>query len=62
MVLHIFSFTVYESSGKYPEGLFGSGNLQAVGLFDECLDVEAQSFNDTATGYFISTVFLCKIF
>ena len=30
---------VYESTGKYPEGLFGSGNLHAVGLFDECLAV-----------------------
>ena len=30
---------VYESTGKYPESLFGSYNLHAVGLFDECLAV-----------------------
>jgi len=41
---------VYESSGKNPEGLFGSATLQAMGLFDECLDVKAQSFNDTTAG------------
>ncbi len=39
---------MYESSGKFPEGLFGSRTLQTFGLFDECLAVEAQSFNDTA--------------
>ncbi len=45
-----FFHAVYESSGKNPEGLFGSVTLQAMGLFDECLDVKAQSFNDTTTG------------
>lgn len=32
---------MYESTAKYPEALFGGGNLHAVGLFDECLAVRA---------------------
>lgn len=33
-----------ESSGHMPPGLFGSYNLKADGLFDECQDVQAPHF------------------
>ena len=33
-----------ESSGKVPVGLYGSGNLHADGLFDECLAIRAPNF------------------
>ena len=41
---------MYESSGKHAEGLFGSRTVQAFGLFDECLAVQARPFNDTSKG------------
>ena len=42
-----------ESSGKVPVGLFGSGNLHADGLFDECLAVRAPNFDGQyCTAYF----------
>ena len=34
-----------ESSAKLPPGLFGSNNIHADGLFDECLAVRAPGFN-----------------
>ena len=30
---------MYESTGSYPDGLFDSLNVHAVGLFDECLNI-----------------------
>ena len=36
--------TVQESSGIIPSGLFGSGNYNADGLFDECLRIRAPNF------------------
>jgi hypothetical protein len=36
---------VQESSGDLPPGLFGSNNIHADGLFDECLAVKAPGFN-----------------
>jgi hypothetical protein len=37
--------TVQESSAKLPPGLFGSRNIHADGLFDECLAVRAPGFD-----------------
>ncbi len=34
-----------ESTAKLPPGLFGSNNIHADGLFDECLAVQAPGFN-----------------
>lgn len=34
-----------ESTAKLPPGLFGSNNIHADGLFDECLAVRAPGFN-----------------
>ena len=34
---------MHESSGDFPEGVFGNFQLHGVGLFDECLAVEAPS-------------------
>lgn len=30
---------MYESTGQFPEGYIGGGNVHAVGLFDECLSI-----------------------
>ena len=35
---------MHESTGQYPEGLIGSLQLHAMGLFDECLAVNAPTF------------------
>jgi hypothetical protein len=35
---------VRESTGGFPEGLFGALNTHSVGLFDECLAVRAPDF------------------
>ena len=32
---------MYESTGQFPEGYVGGGNVHAVGLFDECLSIRA---------------------
>ena len=50
---------MYESSGKDPEGIWDESAYmnQAVGLFDECIAVQAEPFNDTFTGTIYSTVF-----
>ena len=36
---------VQESTAKLPPGLFGSNNIHADGLFDECLAVRAPGFD-----------------
>lgn len=46
-------FSVYESSGKYPDGMFGNLAFHAFGLFDECLAIKADSLYDENTGYVI---------
>ena len=50
--------TVYESTGEYPDGLIGSLQYNAVGLFDECLSVRA--VNATFTGQYCTVFFLAK--
>ena len=36
---------VKESTGQLPPGLFGSSNIHAEGLFDECIAIRAPEFN-----------------
>ena len=36
--------SVRESTGGFPEGLFGALNMNSVGLFDECLAIRAPDF------------------
>jgi Nose resistant-to-fluoxetine protein, N-terminal domain len=44
---------VRESTGGFPEGLFGALNTNSVGLFDECLAVRAPDFQGQyCTAYF----------
>lgn len=47
---------VQESSGHLPHGIFGSDNIHADGLFDECLSIRAPFFNGKyCTVFFKST-------
>lgn len=46
---------VQESSGQLPPGLFGSFNVQADGLFDECQAVQAPHFNGQYCKVFFKT-------
>lgn len=48
---------MFESTGKLPEGLFGSGNLHANGLFEECIRVQADWTNTSFQGKYC-TVYL----
>nr|CAH0109554.1 unnamed protein product [Daphnia galeata] len=41
----LWSLQMLESTAKLPPGLFGSNNIHADGLFDECLAVRAPGFN-----------------
>jgi len=41
--LALWALKMHESSGDFPEGVFGNFQLHGVGLFDECLAVEAPS-------------------
>ena len=45
-----------ESTGDLPPGLFGSNNIHADGLFDECLAVRAPGFNGQYCGVFFQPV------
>lgn len=45
-----------ESSGNLPPGLFGSDNIHADGLFDECLAVRAPGFNGQYCSVFFKPI------
>lgn len=48
---------MFESTGKLPDGLFSSGNKHANGLYDECINVQANWTSTTFQGKYC-TVFL----
>ena len=48
---------MFESTGKVPEAIAGSGNLHAYGLFEECLSVQADWTSTSFQGKYC-TVFL----
>lgn len=52
-----FQNSVFESTGKLPDGLFNSLNLHANGHFDECINVQAEWTQTSFTGKYC-TVFL----
>ena len=54
--LKYWTIAVHESSGQYPEGLIGSLEMSAMGLFDECLAVRAPTgFQGKYCSVFFST-------
>ncbi len=52
---------MYESTGQFPEGYIGGGNVHAVGLFDECLSVntalEEQESDSSFQGQYCTVFF-----
>ena len=48
---------MYESTGQFPEGYIGGGNVHAVGVFDECLSVSAVLEEDSSFQGQYCTVF-----
>lgn len=50
---------MFESTGILPEGFYGSPNLHVNGLFDECINVEAD-WTDTSFKCKDCTVFICS--
>lgn len=51
----LWALQMQESSGQLPPGLFGSFNVQADGLFDECQAVQAPRFNGQYCKVFFKT-------
>jgi hypothetical protein len=49
--------TVYESTGKFPEALYYSGNFHGLGLFDECVAVQADWTNTSFQGKYCTVFF-----
>ncbi|KZS08085.1 putative Nose resistant to fluoxetine protein, partial [Daphnia magna] len=54
-IFFVSNHRVQESSGQLPPGLFGSFNVQADGLFDECQAVQAPRFNGQYCKVFFKT-------
>jgi hypothetical protein len=48
---------VYESTGKFPEAFYYSGNYHGLGLFDECLSVQADWTNTSFQGKYCTVFF-----
>jgi hypothetical protein len=56
MIIFVLCEQVQESTGDLPPGLFGSYNIHADGLFDECLVVRAPGFDGQYCSVFLQPV------
>lgn len=48
---------MFESTAKLPEGIYGGGNVHSNGLYDECINVQAEWTNTSFQGQYCTVYF-----